>query len=1150
MKRILLSLIIPAMLSGCNNSPDDQTITLRAVSDIFTLALDRAGQTLDVIQNDRLGNGGGTLITSVSAAQIGTVAISGDGLSLTYDSPVSGAADSFEYTITDALGIESTATVTLTLAVSPLAVADAASTLQNLAVDVAVLANDSTIAPPLSISNIGAATSGTVVQSDNGTAGDTSDDYLVYTPNLDFLGDDSFEYTILDQDGETSTATVTLSVVETPVAVFDLFKGGRGAPLAVSVLTGGPALESYDDSTLSNSLIVDDQGTPNDATDDILRYTGPSDIAVAVETFDYVVNIGGDSVTGVATINLANQTNPDGSNELCDLEIEKRKNSGQGWCYETYMDSHDGGTEADPTAATNIALQVFVPHPWHQRLNALATGVALAGNEVPYSPLLVHSHGFGGSKLEELVLPDGDEPVMDDQVARDAWLDGYNVISYTQRGFGGTQATQGDNVPSEAPIGIMSPNLEGFDFVRVVDWAICHFRAGSDLANALPVDVNTTAADSIHDVENAGTCVGSVLSDSMLLTDDGARLTDYDDDVALATVGYSYGGGFQFLAQSVDPRVDVIIPLGTWHDLRYSLHPNGAPKAFWIEIMNQFSGTTPGLGGGNGTTLPTVLTTARTESNGTNVQNDTPHGKANQVSVDSARILGAKGPVAWCDNNHTEYFKKKYIDGNPNVTDFDDGDQTDGATVCASDGNDDPECQYPVDEDTGAQAGAAPSHYFGGVGDATGRRPRANILMVQGYADTLFNFNEGYDNARCFAEAGVEDVRFLAQVSGHPSPTQAPIPADAIPPSYAGRNLGMYLDEIVHCGVDENNDPVRYNMVEVGKQFMDFHLRGGLLAEGVATSEDIFPTVCVTQTNVDPDYSLDPDDPFYSGTNTEANAFQWSREGVTFDSLADLPVGSNQNTTTATQVLPISATANTAADAAALPADCAAGDAIPLNTGAGLALTPSITMAPVYEASDPNGEVLAGIPLVHLNVTRPNTSADELFFAGTYVKRCHLDPSDTGECEENDPELLHFQVTPIRVFPTPAAQAQAMELPPGSETFPQKAPRNFIGSNTEGAFYPVVFGDNPPNMPRMDGDVPDLRSSFVSPNGRLPGVSARLYPGDEVGIALMPSHYMYLNITTDQPAGQVNVSGCVALPLVSDAPAAPTNEPSYVVVAP
>ncbi len=53
---------------------------------------------------------------------------------------------------------------------------------------------------------------GSVGIDDNGTPNDPTDDVLIYTPTPDYVGQDSFTYTIYDPFGNTSTATVTLSV--------------------------------------------------------------------------------------------------------------------------------------------------------------------------------------------------------------------------------------------------------------------------------------------------------------------------------------------------------------------------------------------------------------------------------------------------------------------------------------------------------------------------------------------------------------------------------------------------------------------------------------------------------------------------------------------------------------------------------------------------------------------------------------------------------------------------------------------------------------------------------------------------------------------------------------------------------------------------
>ncbi len=93
----------------------------------------------------------------------------------------------------------------------PTAVNDKATTNQNIAVSINVLANDSdpnrdviTIKAFDSVSTKG----GSIVLDNRGTPGNFTDDRLVYTPLTTFSGSDSFTYTISD-----GTATATASVV-------------------------------------------------------------------------------------------------------------------------------------------------------------------------------------------------------------------------------------------------------------------------------------------------------------------------------------------------------------------------------------------------------------------------------------------------------------------------------------------------------------------------------------------------------------------------------------------------------------------------------------------------------------------------------------------------------------------------------------------------------------------------------------------------------------------------------------------------------------------------------------------------------------------------------------------------------------------------
>ena len=77
-------------------------------------------------------------------------------------------------------------------------------------IPIAVLNNDQLGDEPTQISGVDAvsAQGGSASIDDNGTPGDPSDDFIQYTPAAGFSGTDSFDYTIEDADGETSTATV------------------------------------------------------------------------------------------------------------------------------------------------------------------------------------------------------------------------------------------------------------------------------------------------------------------------------------------------------------------------------------------------------------------------------------------------------------------------------------------------------------------------------------------------------------------------------------------------------------------------------------------------------------------------------------------------------------------------------------------------------------------------------------------------------------------------------------------------------------------------------------------------------------------------------------------------------------------------------
>ncbi|SNS31086.1 malectin domain-containing carbohydrate-binding protein [Tropicimonas sediminicola] len=86
---------------------------------------------------------------------------------------------------------------------------------QPVVIDVAdLLANDSdaNATDTLTVTGVSNAQNGSVVLDDNGTAGDATDDLVIFTPNAGFEGDATFEYTVSDGTGLNDTAMVTIAL--------------------------------------------------------------------------------------------------------------------------------------------------------------------------------------------------------------------------------------------------------------------------------------------------------------------------------------------------------------------------------------------------------------------------------------------------------------------------------------------------------------------------------------------------------------------------------------------------------------------------------------------------------------------------------------------------------------------------------------------------------------------------------------------------------------------------------------------------------------------------------------------------------------------------------------------------------------------------
>ena len=146
--------------------------------------------------------------------------------------------------------------------------------------------------------NIGALTTtdpvnGTVTIDDGGTPNDPLDDIVTYTPDLDFNGTDSFDYTVCNSFGDCSTATVTIEVLPILDTNDDSIAIDINEIRTMDTWQNNdndlPTIGTFSVTQPSNgSVTIDDNGTPNNPSDDIATYF-PNNNYLGTDAFDYTV---------------------------------------------------------------------------------------------------------------------------------------------------------------------------------------------------------------------------------------------------------------------------------------------------------------------------------------------------------------------------------------------------------------------------------------------------------------------------------------------------------------------------------------------------------------------------------------------------------------------------------------------------------------------------------------------------------------------------------------------------------------------------------------------------------------------------------------------------------------------------------------------
>jgi VCBS repeat-containing protein len=205
-----------------------------------------------LLANDSDPNGDPLTAALVDGPAHGTLELNPDG-SFTYTPDLnSNGTDSFTYMANDGQADSNITTVSLTITPvsdAPVAFPDAASTMEDTPLTIlaaSLLGNDTDVdGDTLAVVGVGNAVNGAVTLDGSGNA--------LFTPDLNFNGAASFDYTVSDGEGDFATSTVTITVTpvnDAPVAVDDSYATDEDTTITIST----PGVLSNDSDVERDSL--------------------------------------------------------------------------------------------------------------------------------------------------------------------------------------------------------------------------------------------------------------------------------------------------------------------------------------------------------------------------------------------------------------------------------------------------------------------------------------------------------------------------------------------------------------------------------------------------------------------------------------------------------------------------------------------------------------------------------------------------------------------------------------------------------------------------------------------------------------------------------------------------------------------------------
>lgn len=292
-----------------------------AVNDTFNFNEDTTNNNLTPLANDTVTSGSVNelIITAVSTTSNGgTVTVSGDGKSLSY-TPAANfhGLETFTYTIRrGASGPTTTGTINVQVQPvndAPNAVDDTKTVTEDSTDNtIDVLGNDLITPDTNETLTVSAVTQG----SNGGTIAITSNGSSVrYTPAPNFVGTETFTYTVRDTGGLTDTATVTVTVTDAndnPIANADTATVNEDIAEAIII-----NVLANDTTDAGETLRVQSVGSASNGGTVAVTNNGanisykPAANFQGTETFTYTINDGnGGTASAVVTVTVTNVNDP------------------------------------------------------------------------------------------------------------------------------------------------------------------------------------------------------------------------------------------------------------------------------------------------------------------------------------------------------------------------------------------------------------------------------------------------------------------------------------------------------------------------------------------------------------------------------------------------------------------------------------------------------------------------------------------------------------------------------------------------------------------------------------------------------------------------------------------------------------------------